>query len=346
MRVLASAIMFVVLAVGISGQSAQKPKKFLTAPVTIEDQGSFFVGGVTKVSEYAGDSHSHPGSDGAPRPRRSRSRSARCTSSSRFPPRKSGPGWPVIMVHGSTHTGAAPRVDARRPRGLVSVLRAQRHRDLRRRPIGPRALGLRSVGAARSRVSAATAGDTRARAAELIPNFWAHHRHRRLDATGSGTSCPANSTILTGKLIPHGDPADPQPASGRLRARRAAVPDRRRWIRRSSSRAGAIGPAPAGAPETFALEYYKQLVPNAEVTLPGSICDTCDPKEIAPANTWTPQNLASLVERLGGAIVVTHSQSGIMGHHMARILKERAGFDPGRNLVTVEALPLLKMLMC
>ena len=77
-------------------------------------------------------------------------------------------------------------------------------------------------------------------------------------------------------------------------------------------------------------------MPNAEVTLPGSICNTCDPKEIAPANTWTPQNLATLVERLGGAIVVTHSQSGIMGHHMARILKERGHLGLLKGLVTLE----------
>jgi hypothetical protein len=102
------------------------------------------------------------------------------------------------------------------------------------------------------------------------------------------------------------------------------------------SRAGAIGPAPAGSPETYALEYYKQLVPNAEVTLPGSTCNTCDPTTIAPANTWTPQNLATLVERLGGAIVVTHSQSGIMGHHMTRILKERGHLGLLKGLVTLE----------
>ena len=33
------------------------------------------------------------------------------------------------------------------------------------------------------------------------------------------------------------------------------------------------------------------------------------------------------MEKLGGAVVVTHSQSGIMGHHMARILKERGHLD-------------------
>jgi hypothetical protein len=77
-------------------------------------------------------------------------------------------------------------------------------------------------------------------------------------------------------------------------------------------------------------------VPNAEVTLPGSTCATCDPKEISPAATWTPQNLALLVERLGGAIVATHSQSGIMGHHMARILKERGHLDLLKGLITIE----------
>jgi hypothetical protein len=84
------------------------------------------------------------------------------------------------------------------------------------------------------------------------------------------------------------------------------------------------------------VEYYKQLVPNAEVTLPGSTCATCDPQVIAPANTWTPQNLALLVEKLGGAVVATHSQSGIMGHHMARILKERGHLDLLKGLVTIE----------
>ena len=52
---------------------------------------------------------------------------------------------------------------------------------------------------------------------------------------------------------------------------------------------GAIGPAPNPANNTYlALEYYKQLVPNAEVTLPGSICEACTPREIAPNNTWLP----------------------------------------------------------
>src|SRR5207247_11115578 len=53
-------------------------------------------------------------------------------------------------------------------------------------------------------------------------------------------------------------------------------------------------------------------------------------------NTWTPKDLAELVERLGGAVVATHSQSGIMGHHMVRILKERGHLDLLKGLITIE----------
>jgi len=60
------------------------------------------------------------------------------------------------------------------------------------------------------------------------------------------------------------------------------------------------------------------------------------PQELSPANTWTPENLATLVERLGGAIVATHSQSGIMGHHMVRILKERGHLNLVKGLITIE----------
>jgi len=99
MRVLASAIMFVVMAVGISGQSAQKPKKFLTAPLTIEDQGSFFIGGVQKVTYQA-----------APTPPNQPLAPHQITIGQMYvqfqiPAKKYG-GWPVIMVHGSSHTAA------------------------------------------------------------------------------------------------------------------------------------------------------------------------------------------------------------------------------------------------
>src|SRR5205807_8728698 len=40
--------------------------------------------------------------------------------------------------------------------------------------------------------------------------------------------------------------------------------------------------------------------------------------------------------KLGGAVVATHSQSGIMGHHMVRILKERGHLDLLKGLITIE----------
>jgi hypothetical protein len=58
--------------------------------------------------------------------------------------------------------------------------------------------------------------------------------------------------------------------------------------------------------------------------------------EVSPQNTWTPRNLATLVEGLGGAIVATHSQSGNMGHHMARILKESGSLHLLKALITIE----------
>ena len=178
-----------------------------------------------------------------------------------------------------------------------------------------------------------TNGDV-AKGMELLP------RIGRITDDGSWTNwfghlVPANSTILTGTLIRHGDPGDPNPNPKPMPHGHPQFPIDSQDAK-FVSRDGAIGPTPGGPSGYFSLEYYKQLVPNAEATLPGSICATCDPKEIIPANTWTPQNLALLVEKLGGAIVVTHSQSGIMGHHMVRILKERGHLDLLKGLVTIE----------
>jgi hypothetical protein len=86
----------------------------------------------------------------------------------------------------------------------------------------------------------------------------------------------------------------------------------------------------------LALEAYKYDVPNGEVTLPGSTCTTCTPTNVNSANTWTPKALAELVEGLGGAVVATHSQSGSMGHHMARILKEHGKLHLLKGLITIE----------
>jgi hypothetical protein len=66
------------------------------------------------------------------------------------------------------------------------------------------------------------------------------------------------------------------------------------------------------------------------------------PTALTPANTWSPYDLSLLVERIGGAIVATHSQSGIQGHHMVRNLRERGSLVNLRALVTIEGNCSLK----
>jgi hypothetical protein len=123
------------------------------------------------------------------------------------------------------------------------------------------------------------------------------------------------SPATGGRLIKHGEPGDPHMES---------TPNPKK---------AHVAPL---FPTDAAGEYYKQLLPNTEVTLPGSTCATCTPQTLAPAHTWTPQALALLVERLGGAVIATHSQSGIMGHHAVRILKEKGKLNLVKALITIE----------
>ena len=289
--------------------AAQAPqKKFMAAPVTIEDQGSFFIGGVIKVTEHAAIPFAPPG-QAAPAPVPQQITIGQMYVQFQIPERKSGPGWPVIMVHGSTHTGAAleSTPDGREGwfpyfvrKGISTYVVDQSGR-------GRSGFDQSVLHEAEARINA---GDPKA-ATELIPNFG------RITDNGAWTAwfghlLPAGSNVTTGKLVRHGDPEDPEkPADGRPHV------------------------APK-FPMDAVAEYYKQLVPNAEVTLPGSTCATCNPQNLSPANTWTPQNLALLVERLGGAIIATHSQSGIMGHHAARILKEKGKLGLLKGLITIE----------
>jgi hypothetical protein len=304
-----------------------KQKKFLTKPLVIEDQGSFFIGGVQKVTNYA----TVPGLNQTAAP--SQITIGQMYVQFEIPQNKKLRMPPVIMVHGSSHTAACleSTPDGREGwypyfvrKGISVYLVDQAGRG--RSGFDESVL--------HEAAAAIKDGDV-AHGQSLLPAFG------RITDNGAWTNwfghlVPAGSTILTGKLIRHGDPGDP-PDDDALHTDdyRPAYP-LAAVDARIISRSGAIGPSPSGPNDDYALEYYKQLVPNAEVTLPGSSCATCDPKEIPPAGTWTPQDLALLVEKLGGAVVVTHSQSGIMGHHMTRILKERGHLDLLKGLITIE----------
>ena len=84
----------------------------------------------------------------------------------------------------------------------------------------------------------------------------------------------------------------------------------------------------------LALDAYKFNVPNTEATLPSSIAP--NGQTVAPLNTWTGRAVAELVEGLGGAVVATHSQSGQIGHHVVRILKEHGKLNLLKGLITDE----------
>jgi hypothetical protein len=301
-----SALMVVAMAAALSAQAPAK--RFLTAPLTIEDQGSFFIGGIQKITDYAGVPPVPAPGAAAASVVPHQVTIGQMYVQFQIPARKYG-GWPVIMVHGSSHTAACleSTPDGREGwypyfvrKGVPSYIVDQSGR-------GRSGFDESVIHEGEARIGA---GDSKA-GMELIPGF-ARIGNDTAWTNWFGHLVPADSTIRTGRLIPHGDPADPNPN-----------PDRFQHV------------APV-FPLEAVNEYYKQLVPNAEATLPGSTCESCDPKTLSPANTWTPQNLASLVERLGGAVVVTHSQSGIMGHHMARILKERGHLTLLKGLVTLE----------
>ena len=60
---LATAALLAVAALPTHGQPPHQ--RFMGGPVTLEDQGSFFVGGVTKISEYATVPGAPPGQPAA-----------------------------------------------------------------------------------------------------------------------------------------------------------------------------------------------------------------------------------------------------------------------------------------
>jgi hypothetical protein len=326
-RSLCAAALVISGAVGVASLQAQEPRthKFLKKPLVIEDQGSFFIGGIPKVTTYA----TVPGPNQVMTP--SQITIGQMYVQFQIPANKKANSPPVIMVHGSSHTAACleSTPDGREGwfpyfvrNGISTYLVDQAGR-------GRSGFDESVIHEAAAMVRNGDAADGAAK----VPAFG------RITDNGAWTAwfghlVPAGSNIQNGTLIRHGDPGDPPSDTSHGKDYFPAYPFT--TDPNVVARAGALGSRPSGPDNYYALEYYKQLVPNAEVTLPGSTCATCDPKDISPANTWTPMDLALLVERLGGAVVATHSQSGIMGHHMARILKERGHLGLLKGLITIE----------
>jgi hypothetical protein len=305
-------------------------KKFLSKPLVIEDQGSFFIGGVPKVTNYAaGPVSANPNQPLAP----NQITIGQMYVQFQVPQNKKRNTPPVIMVHGSTHTAACLESTPDGREGWYPYFV--------RKGIPTYIVDQAGRGRSGFDESVIHEGEALIRSGNVDKGVDQIPSLARITDNGAWTAwfghlLPAGSDVLTGKLTRHGDPGDPAADDAtHTDEYRPAFPIES-VDANITARAGAIAQAPAGPNNYYALEYYKQLVPNSEATLPGSMCPTCDPKEISPANTWTPLDLALLVERLGGAVVATHSQSGIMGHHMTRILKERGHLDLLKGLITIE----------
>src|SRR4029434_4868296 len=117
------ALLLVTLVAGLAAQS-QTPKRMMGGQLVLEDQGSFFVGGVAKITDYAAIPVAAPGQQAAtatshaaipvappgqqaPLPTPQQITIGQMYVQFQIPAKRSAPGWAVIMVHGSTHTGAA-----------------------------------------------------------------------------------------------------------------------------------------------------------------------------------------------------------------------------------------------
>src|SRR6058998_36443 len=252
-------IVFVLAGATVLAEDGNKTKKFLTKPLVIEDQGSFFIGGVPKVTDYA----TVPGPNQPNTP--NQIMIGQMYVQFQIPARKASNVPPVIMVHGSGHTGACleSTPDGREGwqpyfvrRGISTYVVDQAGRG--------------RSGFDESVIHEAAAlierGDVENGAAR-IPGF------ARITDNGAWTAwfghlVPAGSTILTGTLIRHGDPGDPPDDDATHKDTYTPAYPIGAVDPNIVARLGAIAAAPSGPKNYYALDYYKQLVPNAEVTLP------------------------------------------------------------------------------
>ncbi len=254
---LSSAVLLVALTTSVSAQGGDKEHRFLTGPLTIRDQGSFYIGGVPKVTNYAASPTA-----GAPQ----QIMVGQMYVQFQIPEKDHDKNWPVIMVHGSTHTAACLESTPDGREGWEPYF--VRH--------GVPVYVVDQAGRGRSGFDESVihegeamvnSGDV-AGGTALIPSFG------RITSNGAWTAwfghlVPTGSTILTGTLIKHGNPGDPLCATdpshctygpafpiGTIDTPEAPA---------NLPLTGTWGSAPLGPLSYYELNYYKQLVPNGWV---------------------------------------------------------------------------------
>ena len=293
--------------------------------LSVCDQGAFFVGGVSKVTNYA----SSAVTVGQPE----EILIGQMYVQFQIPQKHKG--WPLVMVHGSGYSGAA--LDAT-PDGREGWLAYSVRNNIPTFVVDQPGRGRSGYDRSIFHEARITGNVT------LIPTL------------GGGTSnsvwtswfghlIPAGSNIINGTLIRHSDPGDPDPpettppspAHGDYLPQYPIPPWPFSIDPKIAAREGALGPTPNPANWTYlALQSFKQLVPNTEATLPTSFCAACVPSTVAPSNTWSPRALADLLEGLGGAIVSPHSQASAQAMHLVRILRERGKLHLLKGLLIPE----------
>jgi hypothetical protein len=298
-------------------------------PLSICDQGSFFVSGVPKVTRYA--SSANVAADAA----LEQIIIGQMYVQFQIPTERRQ--WPIVMVHGSTHTGAA--LDAT-PDGREGWYSYAVRNNLATFVVDQPGRG--RSGFDESVLHEAKATDNW----DLVPSNIGRITDNGAWTNWFGHIIPEGAGIVDGRMIRHGDPGDPQPPEnpnepselhGNYPPAYPIPPLGNSTDPNLVARKGALGPAPNSANNTYlGLEYYKQLVPNAEVTLPGSVCATCTPTAVASVNTWLALALAELLEGLGGGILSPHSQSTAPVFHTVRILKERGELDLIKGIIIPE----------
>jgi hypothetical protein len=297
-------------------QAFPTQKRHMQKSVEICDFGSFFVGGVPKLTQYANST----------------------TAGSwqeliigqmyvQFMIPKKQRGWPLVMVHGGGYSGSGVESTPDGHEGWFAyavrnniptyvVDQAGRGRSGFDRSFINEQIGTGNTAGFPNLGNTSSSG---------IWTAWFGHL------------LPAGSDIISGTLIRHGDPGDPQCAANPVHCTFHPAHNLDAVDPSIEARVGAIGPAPNPLNNHWlALEHYKWGVPNTNVTLPNSTCSTCVPSTVNGADTWSGQDLAKLVVGLGGAVVATHSQSGTVGHHMVRYLKEMGQLDKLKGLVTID----------
>ena len=299
-------------------------KRFMTGKaLDVCDAGAIFVGGVPKVTNFLNSATT----EGAP----DQIIIGKMYVQFMIPTKRRQ--WPLVMVHGSGYTGSA--LDAT-PDGRQGWFSYAVQNNLATFVADQPGRGRSGFDQSRLHQARVTGDLT------LIPTIGGGGANIWTTWFGHIIS---GSTILDGTMIRHGDPGDPQPAEtdppseahGNYPPAYPIPPVDSSIDANIEARVGALGPVPNPVNNAYlALNSYKWLVPNAETTLPGSVCMSCVPQNLSGADTWSPRALAELVERLGGAIVSPHSQSTTQVLQMVRLLKDKGKLDLVKGIIIPE----------